>query len=110
MTAIRRIGILRTQSLVGCVFVHHRIHRSGGNAKEEAGTSEFLEITKIAMPIGLRNDSHLQPFCLKNATDDRRGKRGVVNVGVGGEEDDIERVPAEAFKFFFRCGEEGHRH
>ena len=108
VATVGRVGILRAQSLVGRVFVHHRVHRPRRNGEEESRTSQLLEVAVVAMPVGLGNDGHPQALRLKYASDDRRREGWVVNVSVAGEDDDIEGIPAEPLDFFFGGGEEGH--
>ena len=99
VTAIGRIGILGTQTLAGGVFVHHRVHRPWRDAKEQTRTTKLLEVAKVAVPVGLRNDSDTIAMSLKGATYDGSTKRRVVNIGIGREEYDIELVPATQVTF-----------
>ena len=57
-TAIGRVSVVATQSLVGGIVVDHRIHRSGRNAEEQTGRSQLLEVAEITSPIGLWDDRH----------------------------------------------------
>ena len=108
MATVGGIGVFGTKTFVGSVFIHHRVHRPRGNAKEKTGTAEFLEVAVVAMPVGLGNDGNLQPFRLQNTPNHSHAKGGMVHVGIGGEEDDIGLFPAEAFEFFFGSREEVH--
>ena len=97
MATVRGVSVFGTETFVGCVFVHHGVHGSRSNAKEEAWTTQFLEVSVISMPVRLWYNSHFQPFCLKNAADDSSRKRRMVNVCVAREEDNIEFIPSEPF-------------
>ena len=68
MTTIRRIGILRTQTLVGCIFIDHRVHTTWGNTEEKSWSSEFLKVTEIPVPVRLWHDSHAITSSLKGTT------------------------------------------
>ena len=68
MTAVGRVGVFAAQT-AGCgVFVHHRVHASGGDAEKQAGTTEFLEVTEVAVPVGLGNDAYAKTHAFKQTT------------------------------------------
>ena len=82
VTTVGTIGIFGAQTACGGVFVHHRVHASRGDAEEQSRAPEFLEVTKITMPVGLGHDCHPIACCLKGTSDDGRTKRGVIDVGI----------------------------
>ena len=82
MPTVRAVGILRAQPPVGRVLVYHGIHAPGGYAEEQAGPTKLLEITEVAMPVGLWNYGYAQPHGLKRAPDDGHSERRMVNVCV----------------------------
>ena len=53
------------------------------------------------MPIGLWNDGHFISMCFKRSSDDGSTKRGVVNIGITREEDDIELIPSPELHLLF---------
>ena len=103
MTPVWRIGIFRPKSLVGGIFVHHRIHSPRRDAEEQPRTTEFAKIPIVTMPIWLRNDGNTQPLGFQYPSDDSHAKRRMVNVSISREDDYIETVPPEPFKFFLCC-------
>ena len=94
VTSVGTIGILRAQPLVGSVFVDHGIHAPRCHAKEEARLAQFLEVAVVAVPVGLRHNGHLEPQCLDGASDDGCTERGMIDIGIGREENHVERVPS----------------
>ena len=67
MSAIRTVCILASQSLVGCIFVDHRVHASWCNAKEKPRLAQLAEVTVVAVPVWLWNNGHLVACSLKGA-------------------------------------------
>ena len=104
MAAVRAIGILAAQTTVGGVFVDHRVHATGGNAKEETGTAQLAEIAEVAVPVGLGHDGHAPPSMLYHTADDGSAERGVVDIGIAREQDAIEVIPSTQLHFFLRRG------
>ena len=100
--AIRTIGILRTQTTVGGVFIHHRVHTAWCHAKEEAGTSEFLEVAEVSVPVWLWHDGHTIACCLQRASDDSSAKGRMVDVGIGTKQDDVEFRPSPELQLLLR--------
>ena len=106
VSAVGTIGILGAQTAGSSVLVHHGVHAAGGYAEEETRPAELLEIAEVAMPVGLGHDSHLIASSLQRSAYHRHTKRGVVYIGVAGEEYHIELVPTAQFHLFLRCGKE----
>ena len=100
--AAGRVGVVAAQAEVGRVVVHHRIHAAGRDAEEEARFAQFAEVAQVVAPVGLRHDGHAVAFGLQQPADDRRSEGGVIDVGIAGEQDDVEVVPAECFHLFGR--------
>ena len=98
VTPIGTIGILRAQATVGCIFVDHRVHTARSDAEEEARAPQFLEVAIVAVPVGLRNDGHPISGSLESSSDDCRPKRGVVDIRITREQDDIEFIPSSEFQ------------
>ena len=106
VASVGRIGILAAQT-AGCgVFVDHRVHGSRRDSEKESGASQLLEVAVVAVPVGLRHDGHAQSLAFEQTTDDGCGKRGVIDVGIATEQDDVELIPTTQFTFFFRGGQE----
>ena len=47
------------------------------------------------MPVRLGNDAHLEPAGNQRAANQRGAKRGMVNVRIARDDDDIELMPAK---------------
>ena len=101
--AAGRVGVVVPQAEVGCVVVHHRVHRSGRDAEEEARGPELGEIAQVVAPVGLRDDGHTVTLGLEQAPDDCRSECRVVDVGIAREEDHVELIPAAFADLFDRC-------
>ena len=91
---VRCIGIVGTTSLGGGVMVDHRVHRTGRDGKIEFGTTELLEIPEVAMPIGLGHYGDAVSGCFECPTDDGCCKRGMIDIRIAGEEDNVHFIPA----------------
>ena len=102
MTAVRAVGIFRTQATGGGVLVDHRVHTAWGNAEEEARTAELLEVAEVAVPVGLRYDGHAVTGSLERASDDGCAERRVVDISVAGKKDDIQLIPSPEFQLLLR--------
>ena len=94
------VGIVAAQPLVGGVVVDHRVHIAGGDAEEESGLAQFLEIPQVILPVGLRQNGHAQSLALQHTPDDRRPERGVIHIGVAVHNDDIHIVPPQVIQLF----------
>ena len=80
---IRTVGILGTQTTVGCVFVDHRVHVARRDGKIQSWAPQLLEVAEVAMPVRLRNDSHTIASSLERSPDDGVGKGRMVDISVG---------------------------
>lgn len=87
-------GIVVATSAASGIVVDHGIHGAGGDAEKVARNAEFLEVAEVVLPIGLWDDGHLEAFGFEDAPDDGGPERGVVDIGIAAEEDDIHLVPA----------------
>ena len=103
-TALGSVGVVAAQALAGGVVVHHRIHRAGRYAKVEARPSQFLEITQVVAPVGLRDHRHPVTAALEHAGYHRRTKRRMVYESIPGKQDDVGLVPSQRLHLFFTCG------
>ena len=105
------VGIVAAQALVGGVVVHHRVHAARRHAKINSRLTELLEVTQVVAPVGLRDKRHTKAVVLQDPSDDRRPKRGMVDVGVARDEHDVHLVPTAQVGLFLRYREpvkEGH--
>ena len=96
-------GILAAHTAVCRVAVYHRVHGSRRYAEEEARATQLLEVTEVAMPVGLGNDGHAVAVCLQDSSQDGCSERWVVYVGVTREEDYIQFVPSPEFALLLGC-------
>lgn len=58
------------------------------------------------MPVGLRNNRHLVTGSFERPADDGCAKGRMVNIGIAGEEDDIQLVPSTEFHFLLGSRQE----
>ena len=76
----------------GRVVGEHGVEVARGHADEEPGPSHRQERVGRA-PVRLRDDADPQPLGLEDAADQRRAERGVVDVGVAGDDQHVDAVP-----------------
>ncbi len=91
--AARRIGVVVADLLVGRVVVDERIHVAGADAEEQARPAK-LPPRLAAMPVRLAEHGDAEAGRLQHARQDGHGEAGMIDVGVAGDEDDIDAVPA----------------
>ncbi len=89
----RRVGVVRSGALVGGVVVDERVHRTGGDPDEQAGAPQAQEVLG-RVPARLGHDSHPESACLQDPADHRCPEGGVIDVGVAGDQEDVDAVPA----------------
>ena len=94
-----RISIVGTATFGSRIMVNHRVHRPRRDRKIQPRATELLKIPEVPMPIRLRNDRYAIPRCLQHTPQDRRPERGVVDVRVAGEEDDVHFIPSAKVRF-----------
>jgi hypothetical protein len=87
------VGVVVADLLVGGVVINERIHVAGADGEEEAWPAE-LPPRFARAPIGLAEDRDAKPRRLEHPAQDRHREAGVVDVGVAGDEDDVDRIPA----------------
>ena len=87
------IGVVVADFLVGGVVVDERVHVPRAYREEETGTAE-LPPGFAGLPQRLAQDGDAEPRAFEHAVQDRHGEAGVVDVGVAGDEDDVDGVPA----------------
>ena len=74
--------VLATHAAVRRVAVHHRVHGTRRNTKEEARATEFLEVSEIAVPVGLGNNGYPLAVGFQHSSEDGRAEGWVVNVSI----------------------------
>ena len=97
VAGVRTEGILAAHTAIGRVAVYHRVHGSRRYAEEEARATQLLEVTEVAVPVGLRNDGHAVAVRLQDSSQDGSSEGWVIHVGITREEDYIQFVPASEF-------------
>ena len=95
------ICILRSQTSCRCVFVYHGVHAAWSHTEEQSRASEFPEIAIVPVPVRLRNNSHPIPRSLQRASYDSSSERGVIDIGISREEDDVQLVPSPHLHLLF---------
>ncbi len=101
---VRRVGIVRAQTPIGGVAIHHRVHVPGGDAEKEVRLSETSEILDRG-PVRLGDDADTKALRLEQSPDDRHPERGVIDVGIPRHDHDIAAVPAEQIHLGARHGQ-----
>ena len=87
------IGVVVAAFSGGGVVGHHRINVSPGNQHPQPGAAQGGE-RGGAVPVRLGQDGHPVPLRLQQAGDNGGPERGVVHVGVPGNDQEIIPVPA----------------
>ena len=106
VTPVGAVGILGAQAAGGGVLVDHRVHAAGTDAEEEPWPTQLLEVAVVAVPVGLGHDGHAVACCLQRASYDGGAERGVVDVGIAREEDDVHLVPSAQLQLLLRRWQE----
>ncbi len=88
------------------VVGNHRVDAAGGHAPEQARLPETGDI-HIRFRVGLGDDPNAVAGVEQHFPDDGGTDKGAVDVGIAGHQDDVERIPAQAFHF---CGGGGEEH
>ena len=97
----RRIPIRGSPSFIGGVMIDHGVHASGRHTKKVLRFAEFFKIPQIVLPVGLGDNPHLKTLVFHDTTNHRCAESRMVNVGITGDQNDIQFVPTPAFSFFF---------
>ena len=105
MAGVRTEGILAAHTAVCRVAVYHRVHGSWRYTEEEARATELLEVTEVAMPVGLRHDGYAIAVSLQDSAEDSRSEGWMIYVGITREEDDVQLVPSSEFALLLGCWE-----
>jgi|GEM_PF-6339954 len=92
--ASRRVGVVRTDPVERGVVVHHRIHRPGSDADEQAGDTQGEEALR-PRPVRLGEDTHAVAEGFQEPAYDGGPERGVVDVGVTRDDHGVAGVPAQ---------------
>ncbi len=88
------VGVFGAAFSGGGVVIDHGVHAAGGDAEEEPWGAEFFEVAEVVAPVGLGDDGDSEAFGFEETADDGGAEGWVVDVGVAGDDDDIEFVPA----------------
>ena len=88
------VRIVVSLSAVGSVAVNHRVHSPRRYGKAQPRLPQLLEVTEVAVPVGLRDYGHLESFRFQHTANHRGSESRVVDISVAAEEDDIELIPS----------------
>jgi len=99
------IGIRGALAFVGGVVVDHAVHAAARHAEEVLGCPEFLEVAQVVLPVGLGDDGHLKTLTLNDPPDDRRAKCRMIDIGIPGNDHDVELFPATRKYLVFGQGQ-----
>src|SRR5690606_22958867 len=78
----------------GGVAVDHRVHVAGGDTEEQIRLAELHEVV-FALPVRLTDDADAKALGFQQPADDRHAERGMIDVGIAGDDDHVARIPAE---------------
>ena len=103
-TTARAVGIVVANFAIGRVMVDHRIHVAGADGVEQARAAE--RAPRLArMPIGLAEDRDAEAFVFEQPAEQGHGETRMIDVGIAGDEDDIDFGPAALVHFTAGHGE-----
>ena len=102
------IPVVAASLLSGGIMRDHRIDVARVDEEAQPRAAERLE-RRAAFPVGLRENRYAEARRLKNAGDDRRAERGVIDVRVAGDEYEIGRVPAAGAHVRGAYRQKGHK-
>ena len=88
-----RIGVVVADLLVRGVVVDERVHVPRADREEQPRPAE-LPPRLARLPVRLAQDRDAKPRALEHAMQDRHREAGVIDVGIAGDEDDIDGVPS----------------
>ncbi len=88
-------------------MIDHGVHSAGRDGRKQARTAHGLEGLRIA-PVRLSEDADPQTFGLKKPGQKRRTKGRMIDIGISGDEEHIELVPAALFHFSSAAWNESH--
>ena len=91
--AARRVGVVAAALLVHRVVVHHGVHVARRHEESQPRLAEHRDAFRV-VPIGLGDEAHLVAVGLQHPGDDGAAERGMIHVGVAGDIDKIDRIPA----------------
>ena len=104
--AAGRVVVLAPRPLQRGVIVDHRVHRAGRDGEEQPRLAEPRDVLDMVRPRP-REDADAEPFRLEHPSEPRRREGGMVHVGVAGDDDHVEFVPAALLRFVRRHGQKG---
>jgi len=100
--AARRVGVVGARFARRGIAVDHRVHATGRHAEEEPGRAEFFEIAQIVAPVRLRQDRDAKTFAFDHASHHGGTKRRMIHVGVAGNENHVDLIPAARIELVAR--------
>ena len=93
-----RIHVVRTQTAADGIDADHGIHIAGGDAAGDAGATHDLDRIGI-FPVGLCDDADAPAVIEEEPSDQRHAEGRMVHVGVAGDQQYIEFLPAQLIHF-----------
>ena len=105
------VGVVVAHFAVGGVVVDHRVHVAGADGEEQPRAAE--RAPRFArVPIGLTENGDAESFVFQQTAEQCHREAGMIDVGVAGDEDDIDRSPSRGRPFrrgSWGAGDEGGR-
>ena len=97
--AARGVGIVGADFFIGGVTVDHRVHVAGRDPEEQVRLTKLHKVV-FGLPVRLGDDADAKALGLQQPADDRHAERGMVDVGIAGNDDDVAGIPAKLIHFF----------
>ena len=103
--AARSVVIAAARFLQSGVIGNHRVDAAGRHSPEQV---RFAKAGNIGnrFRVRLGDDADAVTGVEQHFPNDRGTDKGAVNIGIAGHQDDVERIPAQAFDFFGACRKE----
>ncbi len=95
--------ILAAGTSGGGIVGDHRVDRAGADAPEQTRLTQAGDV-RFGLNIRLCDDPDLVTRVEQDFADHRHAHERGINVGVAGDENDVELLPAELVQFFMGCG------
>ncbi len=104
----RGVIIGTARFLEGSVIGDHGVDTAGGDPPKKARFAQAADI-EVSFWVRLGDDAHLETGIQQDPADDGGSDEGAVDVGIAGDQDDIQAIPAKSFYFLDCCWEEHGR-
>ncbi|MPM93735.1 hypothetical protein SDC9_140877 [bioreactor metagenome] len=105
--AVFAVGVVMTFAPPGGVDIDHRIEIAGSDADGDRGRAHNGHRRRI-VPIRLGDDAGAEAHAQQNPPDQGDAERGMIDIGVAGDQEHVQRIPAAALHLGARHRQERH--